>query len=88
MAADWHTAPAEAYRAIQDQDLDAVLTDVRMPGTSGIELCQQIATSRPEIPVIVMTAFGSLDTAIAAIRADGTYDKITAGYFASSIYGE
>ncbi len=72
----WHTAPAEAYRAIQGQDFDVVLTDVRMPGTSGIELCQQIVASRPEIPVIVMTAFGSLDTAIAAIRA-GAYDFVT-----------
>jgi two-component system response regulator HydG len=72
----WYTAPAEAYRAIQDADFDAVLTDVRMPGTSGIELCQQIVTIRPELPVIVMTAFGSLDTAVAAIRA-GAYDFVT-----------
>ena len=72
----WYTVPEDARQAILDQDYDVVLTDIRMPGIHGIDLCQQIVASRPELPVIVMTAFGSLDTAIAAIRA-GAYDFVT-----------
>ena len=53
-----------------------VLTDVRMPGTSGLQLCEHVAVNRPDIPVVVMTAFGSLETAVAAIRA-GAYDFVT-----------
>jgi DNA-binding NtrC family response regulator len=43
---------------------------------NGIELCERIVTNRPDVPVVVMTAFGSLDAAIAAIRA-GAYDFVT-----------
>ncbi len=57
-------------------DIDVVVTDVRMRGTGGIELCSRIAESHPDVPVIVMTAFGSMDTAVEAIRA-GAYDFIT-----------
>jgi DNA-binding NtrC family response regulator len=47
-----------------------------MAGTNGLELCERIVANRPDIPVTVLTAFGSLDTAVAAIRA-GAYDFIT-----------
>jgi len=57
-------------------DFDAVVTDIRMPGTSGIALCERIAANRPDVPVILITAFGSLDTAVAAMRA-GAYDFVT-----------
>lgn len=67
---------ADAQRVLQEEEFDTVLTDVRMPGTSGLELCAQIAASRPDVPVVVMTAFGSLDTAVAAIRV-GAYDFVT-----------
>jgi two-component system response regulator HydG len=43
---------------------------------NGIELCERVVDNRPDIPVIVITAFGSLETAIAAIRA-GAYDFVT-----------
>lgn len=66
----------EALEAIHQQDFDVVLTDMRMPGTTGLQLCEQLYQSRPDIPVIVMTAFGTLDTAIKAIRS-GAYDFIT-----------
>jgi two-component system response regulator HydG len=72
----WHTAAEDAFRALKDADYDAVLTDVKMPGVSGLELCERISANRPDIPVVVMTAFGSMDTAVAAIRV-GAYDFIT-----------
>ena len=47
-----------------------------MPGMSGTELCERIVANRPDVPVVVMTAFGSLETAVAAIRV-GAYDFVT-----------
>jgi two-component system response regulator AtoC len=72
----WTTSPAEALDLIASGDFEAVVTDLNMRGMHGIELCERIAANRPDLPVIVITAFGSLDTAIAAIRA-GAYDFIT-----------
>ena len=57
-------------------DFDVVVTDLNMRGMSGLELCERIVANRPDVPVVVITAFGSLETAIAAIRA-GAYDFIT-----------
>lgn len=57
-------------------DFDAVLADVRMPGMGGIALCRHLATDGPHLPVIVMTAFGDVDTAVEALRA-GAFDFIT-----------
>jgi two-component system response regulator HydG len=74
--ASWTTSAADALRTVRGDDFDVVLTDIRMPGTTGIHLCQQIARDYPDLPVIVMTAFGSLDTAVAALRA-GAYDFVT-----------
>jgi DNA-binding NtrC family response regulator len=72
----WFTAAQEALDALADGNFDVVLTDLRMPRISGIELCQRIQASRPDLPVIVMTAFGSLESAVEALRA-GAYDFIT-----------
>ncbi len=63
-------------QAIDREDFDVVLTDLELKGISGLELCERFAALRPDLPVIVITAFGSLETAVAAIRA-GAYDYIT-----------
>ncbi len=76
IASDWCQSAADAIDAMQQQNFDVVLTDVRMPGSTGLQLCQQLTQLRPDIPVIVMTAFGTLETAVAAIRS-GAYDFIT-----------
>jgi two-component system response regulator HydG len=65
-----------AFEAVFAEEFDVVVTDVRMPGGDGIALCERIAANRPDLPVVVMTAFGSLDAAVAAIRA-GAYDFIS-----------
>ncbi|HVZ32840.1 MAG TPA: sigma-54 dependent transcriptional regulator [Polyangiaceae bacterium] len=67
---------AEARVAFDAAEPDVVVTDLNMPGQSGSQFCEWVATNRGDVPVIVITAFGSLDTAIAAIRA-GAYDFIT-----------
>jgi DNA-binding NtrC family response regulator len=63
----------EALARIGSEDVDAVVTDVRMRGIDGIEMCERLRLDRPDVPVLVITAFGSLETAVAAIRA-GAYD--------------
>lgn len=70
------TSPKTAVDQIRDGDFDVVLSDLNMPGLTGIELCKLAAESRPDIPFIVMTAFGSLETAVDAIRA-GAFDFVT-----------
>ena len=67
---------ARAVMALHEQELDAVVTDLRLGEESGIAICRQAAELRPDLPVIVITAFGSMDSAVAAMRA-GAYDFIT-----------
>ncbi len=54
----------------------AVVTDLNMPNVNGLEFCRRVVENRPDVPVLVITAFGSLDTAVQAIRA-GAYDFLT-----------
>ncbi|MFT3764544.1 MAG: sigma-54 dependent transcriptional regulator [Minicystis sp.] len=72
----WRTSGQEAFELLCAEDFDVVVTDHTMPGVTGLDLCARIADVRPDVPVVVITAFGSLDTATAAIRA-GAYDFIT-----------
>lgn len=65
-----------ALAALAEHDYQAVITDVNMKGLNGLELCQRIVAEHPGVPVLVITAFGSMDTAIRAIRA-GAYDFLT-----------
>lgn len=76
VASKWYTSAADALEAIHRHDFNVVLTDVRMPTTTGLQLCQQLTQMRPDIPIVVMTAFGTLETAVAAIRS-GAYDFVT-----------
>jgi DNA-binding NtrC family response regulator len=72
-------AATRAERALQllgEQDFDLVMTDLNMPNMGGIELCERVVAARPEVPVIVITAFGNMEAAIAAIRA-GAFDFVT-----------
>jgi DNA-binding NtrC family response regulator len=70
-----HSA-AEALALLRSEDFDLVVADHNMPGATGISLCDDLTANRPEVPVVVITAFGNLETAIAAIRA-GAYDFLT-----------
>jgi two-component system response regulator AtoC len=75
-AVSWRTSPDDALSLLHAEDFDAVVTDMNMKGMNGLELCEKIVSARPDTPVIVITAFGSMETAIAAIRV-GAYDYIT-----------
>ena len=65
-----------ALVSVQESRPALVLTDLRMPGMSGLELLEQIRAEEPELPVIVITAFGTIQSAVEAVKA-GAYDYLT-----------
>lgn len=67
---------AEAVERVRTEDFDVALMDIRMPRLDGIEALRQIRSMRPELLVIMITAFGSQDVAMRAIR-EGAYDYFT-----------
>lgn len=67
---------AAALETLETSDFDVVITDLKMRDMNGLELCQRIATNRRDLPVIVITAFGTLETAVQTIRA-GAFDFMT-----------
>jgi len=67
------SSAAEALARLETDDVDVVITDLHMAGLDGLALTERIVGNRPGLPVIVLTAFGSLPAAIGAIRS-GAYD--------------
>ncbi|MDA8162049.1 MAG: sigma-54 dependent transcriptional regulator [Desulfobacteraceae bacterium] len=59
-----------------DDTVSAVLSDIRMPGMDGVTLLKRIKKMRPALPVVLITAFGSLDSAVSAMK-EGAWDYIT-----------
>lgn len=66
---------AEALKQLKQKRVDIVLTDLEMPEMKGIELLEKVTRQFPETFVMIITAYGSLDTAISALR-QGAYDYI------------
>jgi DNA-binding NtrC family response regulator len=71
----WRTRGDEGLDVLRDQDFDVIITDINLDGQSGLDLCQRFTENRPDTPVIVITGFGDMSTAISAIRA-GAHDFI------------
>jgi two-component system response regulator HydG len=67
---------AEAIGELRSGEFDVVLTDLRMPGVDGMDVLRTARETQPGVPVILFTAFGSIETAIQAIR-QGAYDYVT-----------
>ncbi len=63
----------EALNLLESHEADVVLTDLRMPGLTGVQLCARILLAHPDLPVVVMTGYGTLDAAVDAMRA-GAWD--------------
>jgi DNA-binding NtrC family response regulator len=76
----WHALVAqdgrEALKMLSEQAVDCVLTDVTMPGLSGYELQNEVKNLHPEVPVVIMTAYGTIPQAVAAIR-NGAFEYVT-----------
>ncbi len=66
----------EALEQLDAAPADLVITDLKMPGIGGMELLRQLKEKWPDTEVVVMTAYGSIDTAVEAMRA-GAYDYLT-----------
>ena len=66
----------EAIEKIEKEIFDLVLTDLKMPEMDGLELLRNIKGTRPEVMVILMTAYGSIETAVEAMKM-GANDYIT-----------
>lgn len=69
------TDGVEALRIYSESAFDLVISDIRLPGMDGIELLQAIRSQTPDAMVILMTAYASLETAVAAINM-GAYDYL------------
>jgi two-component system response regulator HydG len=76
LAVTWCTSADEALSLLDQRDFDVIVTDLHMGQLDGIAFCERVVARRPDVPVVVLTAFGSFDTAVAAIRA-GAYDFIS-----------
>jgi two-component system, NtrC family, response regulator len=66
----------QALRQIEENDVDLVLTDMTMPGMDGIELLSGIKAAQPDLPVIMMTAYGTVEKAVEAMKR-GAFDYIS-----------
>jgi len=67
---------AAAVAKVREGPFDAVLLDIRMAGMGGMEALSRIKEYNPAVPVIIMTAYSSVDTAVPALKA-GAYDYLT-----------
>ncbi len=67
---------AQALEIFSGDDFDCVITDWRMPQLSGLEFIERAGAIRSETPIIVITAFGDVETAVAAMRS-GAFDFVT-----------
>ena len=72
------TAPdgAAGLRAFQEASVDLVVTDVRMPDMDGLELLTRVKTMQPDMPVIMLTAHGTINSAVEAMKL-GAFDYLT-----------
>jgi DNA-binding NtrC family response regulator len=72
----WRLNPDEALSLLDREDFAILLVDIHMDTMSGLDLCRAALGKRPDLVVVVMTGFGSLEHAVGAMRA-GAYDFIT-----------
>lgn len=66
----------QAVAIVKSEELDCVVTDVTMPGRSGYELLREIKAGFPSLPVVIITAYGTIPQAVQAIR-DGAFEYVT-----------
>ena len=74
----------QALRLLETEDIAFVISDVQMPGTNGYQLLTSIKKLRPDLPVILMTAYGTVAQAVAAMR-DGATDYIVKPFDAQAL---
>jgi two-component system, sensor histidine kinase and response regulator len=80
---------ATALDRMADQDYDAIVTDIRMPGMDGLELLGEIRTRRPDTPTLIITGHGDNDLVVHALRGgarDFIQKPIDRDYFVAALY--
>ncbi|MBL7130584.1 MAG: sigma-54-dependent Fis family transcriptional regulator [Candidatus Omnitrophica bacterium] len=65
----------EGIKVLQEKDVDLVITDMKMPGIDGLKVLERAKELDPDCPVILMTAYGTVETAVKAMK-EGAYDYI------------
>ena len=65
-----------AYRILESQNIDAILLDLKLPGAGGLEALHQIKQQRPDAVVVVVTGYGTVQSAVHAMK-NGAYDYVT-----------
>ena len=60
--------PSEGLKMLTEKDYDLVISDLKMPGMDGMELFDELKEIKPGVPVIIITAYGSLETADEAMK--------------------
>lgn len=76
--------PSEALKMVMENDYDLVISDLKMPGMDGLELFDEVREMDPDLPLIIITAYGSLETSDEAIKK-GVADFITKPFRKDSI---
>ncbi len=72
----WCTTAEQALALSVGEPFDTVISDLNLRSSSGLDLCRELVTRHPGLPVIIITGFGSIESAVQAIRL-GAYDFIT-----------
>jgi len=85
----WKTSIAEngdkALEILNSRSIDLVLSDIRMPGMDGLELTAEMRETFPDIPVVLITGYPSVDTAVSALRHK-VVDYITKPFNINQLY--
>lgn len=76
--------PSEALKMVMENDYDLVISDLKMPGMDGLELFDEVKEMKPDLPLVIITAYGSLETSDEAIKK-GVADFITKPFRKDSI---
>ena len=61
--------------SLEKEDFDLLITDIRMPQISGMKILKQMRTAKPDVPIIVITAYGSIPQAVEALK-EGALDYV------------
>ena len=70
------TDPRKALPLLESERPDLVLTDLRMPGVDGLDVLRQARQADPQLPVIILTAFATLESAVTAVK-EGAFDYLS-----------
>ena len=78
--------PETALAFLEESEVDIIITDMKMPRISGREVLERVKKNWPHIPVLIMTAFGSIESAVEAMRY-GAFNYITKPFSNDELLG-